>query len=58
VTTEAGAATARRLLLDASGSASGVVHVALVVNAADVASVPAATLTAARTELLAWAAAL
>jgi hypothetical protein len=29
-----------------------------VVNAADVASVPAATLTAARTELLAWAAAL
>jgi hypothetical protein len=58
VTTEAGATTARRLLLDASGSAPGAVHVALVVNAADVAPVPAATLTAARAELLAWAAAL
>jgi hypothetical protein len=58
VATETGATTARRLLLDATGSAPGRVHVALVVNAADVASVPAATLTAARTELLAWAAAL
>jgi hypothetical protein len=58
VAAEAGSTTARRLLLDATGSAPGKVHVALVVNAADVASVPAATLTAARTELLAWAAAL
>ncbi|GIE31778.1 endoglycosylceramidase [Actinoplanes italicus] len=58
VTTEVGASTARRLLLDAGGSAPGAPHVALVVNAADVASVPAATLTAARTELLAWAAGL
>jgi hypothetical protein len=58
VATEAGATTARRLLLDATGSAAGRVHVALVVNAADVTSVPAATLTAARTELLAWAAGL
>ncbi|GAA1612466.1 cellulase family glycosylhydrolase [Actinoplanes couchii] len=58
VGTEPGATTARRLLLDTAGSAAGSVHVALVVNASDVASVPAATLTAARTELLAWAATL
>ncbi|GAA4941489.1 cellulase family glycosylhydrolase [Actinoplanes utahensis] len=56
VATEVGATTARRLLLDAGGSAPGTVHVALVVNAADVATVPAATLAAVRTELLAWAA--
>ncbi|MDI6101798.1 cellulase family glycosylhydrolase [Actinoplanes sp. NEAU-A12] len=56
VATEQGATTARRLLLDAAGSAPGAVHVALVVNAADVASVPPATLTAARTELLGWVA--
>ncbi|HWS36105.1 MAG TPA: cellulase family glycosylhydrolase [Actinoplanes sp.] len=58
VGTEPGATTARRLLLDTAGTAAGSVHVALVVNTSDVASVPAATLTAARTELLAWAAAL
>jgi hypothetical protein len=57
VATEIGATTARRLLLDATGTPAGRVHVALVVNASDVTSVPAATLTAARTELLAWAAA-
>ncbi|GAA0443004.1 endoglycosylceramidase [Actinoplanes capillaceus] len=49
---EPGATTARRLLLDGDGS----VHVALVVNASDTASIPAATLTAARTELLGWVA--
>ncbi|SDT57550.1 cellulase family glycosylhydrolase [Actinoplanes derwentensis] len=58
VGTEVGATTARRLLLATAGSAAGSVHVALVVNASDVASVPAATLTAARTELLSWAATL
>lgn len=58
VGTEVGATTARRLLLDTTGSAAGTTHVALVVNTSDVASVPAATLSAARTELLAWAAAL
>jgi hypothetical protein len=56
VTTESGATSARRLLLDSAGTAAGTVHVALVVSAADNRAVPAATLTAARTELLGWAA--
>ncbi|GIF00753.1 cellulase family glycosylhydrolase [Paractinoplanes rishiriensis] len=55
-TTEPGATSARRLLLDASGSAAGTVHVALVVGAADTRPVDAAALAAARTELLNWAA--
>jgi len=56
VTTESGATSARRLLLDSAGTTAGTVHVALVVSAADNRAVPAATLTAARTDLLAWAA--
>ncbi|WP_067685246.1 cellulase family glycosylhydrolase [Actinoplanes awajinensis] len=54
-TTETGASTAQRLLLTAPGSASGTIHVALIVNTADTTSIPAATLTSARTELLSWA---
>ncbi len=54
-TTEVGAVTAQRLLLTASGSASGTVHVALIVNTSDSAGIPAATLAAARSELLSWA---
>ncbi|GIE86199.1 cellulase family glycosylhydrolase [Actinoplanes regularis] len=54
-TTETGASTAQRLLLTASGSASGTVHVALIVNTSDAAGIPAATLTTARTELSSWA---
>ncbi|WP_045746808.1 cellulase family glycosylhydrolase [Actinoplanes rectilineatus] len=57
VTTETGATTARKLQLTGTG-ATGATHVALVVNNGDGATIPAATLTAARTELLAWAAAL
>jgi hypothetical protein len=55
--TETGATSARRLLLDTSGSAPGTVHVALVAGAADDRPVDAATLAAARTELLEWTAA-
>jgi hypothetical protein len=55
VTTEIGAGTARRLLLNTTGSAPGTVHVALVASV-PTGTVPAATLAAARTELLAWAA--
>jgi hypothetical protein len=55
VTTEAGATTARRLLLNTAGSAPGTLHVALVASV-PTGTVPAATLAAARTELLTWAA--
>lgn len=53
-TAETGATTAQRLLLTASGSAPGTVHVALIVNTSDTATIPAATLAAVRTELLSW----
>ncbi|MEV6343674.1 cellulase family glycosylhydrolase [Actinoplanes sp. NPDC051851] len=51
-TTESGATTAQRLQL--TTTTTGTVHVALIVNTSDVASIPAATLTAARTELSTW----
>lgn len=53
VANEIGSTSARRLVLDGSG---GAVHVLLVANAGDGRAVSAATLSAARSELLAWAA--
>jgi len=58
VATEPGATTARRLLLTPSAAAPAAVHVALVVNADGTDPITAATLAAARTELLTWAAAV
>jgi hypothetical protein len=55
-TTETGSTTARRLLLTPSGATPGTVHVALVAGAADTGAITDATLAAARTELVAWAA--
>ena len=54
---EVGSPSARRLVVDATGTAAGTVHVLLVVNAGT-GTVPAATLAAAKAELTAWASAL
>jgi hypothetical protein len=54
---EVGSPGARRLVVDATGTPAGTVHVLLVVNAGT-GTVPAATLTAAKAELTAWSTAL
>ncbi|MBN1171528.1 MAG: cellulase family glycosylhydrolase [Micromonosporaceae bacterium] len=56
VAREIGSETARRLMIDATGSATGTVHVALVVNAGSGEAVTADQLAAARAEVIGWTA--